>query len=64
MSFLYAAYKQRELECPKCGEPIMVEPQEQVLECPACKAKLDLVVDADYDEGTWRDCSRLYPHKD
>ncbi len=47
-------------ECPKCGEWIEILPTtEKEFKCPWCNEVLRLDADAEFENGMWRDLSKL-----
>ncbi len=53
---------QPEYECPVCGEWIETPEHYQgdyKVRCPSCGEKLVLSVDAEFENGSWHDLSKL-----
>lgn len=48
-------------ECPVCGEwiEILSTTNKANMNCPWCNERLRLDVDAEFDNGSWRDLSKL-----
>jgi len=48
-------------ECPKCDEWIEITPgtKRDLFNCPWCGEKLRLDADADFENGSWHDRSKL-----
>ncbi len=50
---------QREYECPDCGEPVNVLDFVEIVTCPECQCTFDVVGDAEFVDGLWRDRTKL-----
>ena len=47
--------------CPECGEEIVITQDSLTYtDCPTCKAKLSIDVDAEFVDGMWRDLTTLH----
>lgn len=46
--------------CPNCEEDVPCAlPLAKFVECPECKTKLEIMVDAEFDNGSWHDLTKL-----
>jgi hypothetical protein len=57
-------------ECQFCWEEIDVYDYmnhgfpylgQSITECPGCHRKFNVSIDAEFDDGSWRDCSTIRP---
>lgn len=49
-----------DFECPNCFEWLKVPiPYARYVDCPSCRAKLEIHPDAEFDEGVWHDLTEL-----
>jgi len=50
-----------EHECPECGHDVPVDYEEQPkrVVCPHCRMECEVDYDAELDNGSWRDLTKL-----
>lgn len=49
-----------EYPCPNCEEDVRVGlPAAKYVDCPSCKAKLEIHPDAEFEDGMWHDRTTL-----
>lgn len=45
--------------CPVCDELIELKGSEETVTCDECRTVFRVDFDADFEDGEWRDCTRL-----
>ncbi len=50
-------------DCPSCGAEVEWPSYQRMVFCPECGTLLELDVDAEFENGMWRDLSRVIAHK-
>jgi len=50
-------------DCPRCGEEILVDPNQDAVKCEGCQTQLKVEADAELIDGSWKDRTSLIPIK-